>query len=101
MEPVKNTVGTSFCSEIRASGNLELGQLQRRDGIFGAVVTFRGSLNRSLQVPDKQKMSATETALYSKGLGVFIQYDVVYLKLLPLPSSRHGMPLRQLHTGRK
>lgn len=52
VEPVKDAVGASFCTEIRTPGNLELGQLQRSDGVFGTVMPFVGSLDRSLQVPE-------------------------------------------------
>lgn len=52
LESVKDAVGASFCAETRSPGNLELGQFQRSDGVFGTVVPFVGSLDRSLQVPE-------------------------------------------------
>lgn len=51
VEPVKDAVSAPFRAKVWPPGNLELGELERSDGVFGAIVALIRSLDRTLQVP--------------------------------------------------
>ena len=52
VKPVKDAVSASFRAKVGPPGNLKLGELERSDGVLGAVVPLVRRLDGTLQVPE-------------------------------------------------